>query len=1111
MSFMDYYKKKIKENTKYFYKLLFILFWLLSSCQKEGKTFFSQLTSNDTQIYFSNDFLESENLNIIEYLYAYNGGGVAIGDINNDGLADIYFTANQMPNKLYLNKGNLRFEDITITANVAGPSGVNSWSTGATMADVNGDGYLDIYLSVVGSYKQLKGHNRLFINNGDLTFAESSEAYNLDLVGFCQQAYFFDYDLDGDLDMYQLRHAIHKPEVYKDSSIRRKRDSLSGDLLLKNENNKFIDVTDISGISSGSSGYGLAAGVADLDNNGCPDIYISNDFHENDFLYFNNCDGTFRERGTESMGHTSRFSMGNDIADFNNDGLLDIFTTDMKPFDEVIRKKSAAEASPEIYDFRLSFGYQNQYSRNMLQLNRGPLFGIRAQFSEVGQQAGIQATDWSWAPLIVDLDNDGWKDLFITNGIRHRPNDLDYINFAHNEYAKTLSNQELVNIMPDGVVHNFVFKNNGKIEFIDVSKEWGLDHKGYSMGASYGDLDNDGDIDLVVNNLNGEAVVYRNNTQQLYNTNYLQVKLIGPPKNRFGIGAKVTVLTGHNKQTLELNPSRGWLSSTDYKMHFGLGKIKKIVSVKVIWPDGKNQVLREVNINSVLKLEYKHALTLPKTQVEIPKVFTSNELGNITYKHNENKFNDFQTERLLLRKLSTEGPKIALGDVNGDGLTDLYISGGSNQAGELYIRNDKEKSHFTKSKINSFEEDSSFEDTDAVFFDLDADGDQDLYVVSGGGEKRSYKKLEDRIYLNDGNGNFEHFLSQNKVILNGSTVIANDFDEDGCVDIFIGARSLNGSYGLSPRSTILWNQGNGNLIPDSKVDSFLHLGMVTDAIFLEDSKELFVVGEWMPITIIDFKGRNLSIRHILKSSGWWNTIHADDMDGDGDQDLLVGNQGTNSGFKPTSEFPLGLYVKDFDGNGSTDPIFTYWKHGKEWVYQDLDELKGQMVSFRKQFQNYGDFAEKTADQVITKSMRKDMVFRKAETLESVYLENQGSGHFFMKPLPKEAQWSSIFGFETADFDGDNLMDIVTVGNFYSHPPSIGRADASYGNFLKGVGNNKFQSIEPRYSGWVISGEARDVKLLSINKKHPILLISRNNDIPLIFKFKKQGKLLENGF
>ncbi len=1091
-------KKMIKAISLRISGTLFFLLLFMASCNEQEKLLFTRLASTKTKVYFSNDLKESEDLNIVQYLYAHNGGGVAIGDINNDDLPDIYFTANQLPNKLYLNKGNFVFEDISETAGVTGTSGPNSWSTGVTMADVNGDGHLDIYLSVVGDYKQLQGHNQLFINNADLTFTEASQDFGLDVVGFCQQAYFFDYDLDGDLDLYQLRHAVHKPEVYTKASNRKIRDSLSGDLLLKNENNKFIDVSEISGIYHGSAGYGLAAGVADLDNNGCPDMYVSNDFHENDFVYFNNCDGTFSERGTESMGHTSRFSMGNDIADLNNDGLLDIFTADMKPFDETIRKKSAGEAPSDIYDFRLGFGYQDQYTRNMLQLNRGQLFGKGVQFSETGQQVDIQATDWSWAPLIVDLDNDGWKDLFITNGIRHRPNDLDYINFAYNEYAKSLSSLELTDKMPDGAVHNFAYKNNGGLEFDDVSGKWGLDQKGYSMGSSYADLDNDGDLDLVVNNLNGEATIYRNNTQELFSNNYLRVKLIGPDKNRLGIGTKVRVVTANIDQTLEVNPTRGWLSSIDFPLHFGLGKNDRITSVHITWPDGKAQVLNDVPINTTLTLNYEKSLKIPDDQNEANKIFSKIELRNIDFVHHENEYNDFQSGRLLLRKLSTEGPKITLGDVNSDGLNDFYIGGAALQSGALYIQTSKGAGSFKKLETRSFLLDSGFEDTDAVFFDMDSDGDQDLYVVSGGGEPGLGTKLADRIYLNDGNGNFDYFKTETKVLSNGSTVVAKDFDGDGRIDIFVGARSVVGRYGISPRSTILWNHGKGKLLPDNRVDAFLDLGMVTDAIFLDDSKELFIVGEWMPITIIGFKGRDLSLQQIANSSGWWNTIHAEDMDGDGDQDLMVGNQGTNSGFKPTFESPLGLYVKDFDGNGSIDPIFTYWKHGKEWTYQDLDELKGQMVSIRKQFRNYGDFATKTSDQVITSSMRKDMVYRKAEILESVYIENHGNGQFAMEPLPEVTQWSSIFGFETADFDGDNLIDIVTVGNFYAHPPSIGRADASYGNYLKGNGKGNFCPDEPINSGWAIQGEARDVKLVNQKKGYQLLLVSRNNDAPMIF-------------
>ena len=708
------------------------LFCCLAGCEKQEKFLFTPLANTQTQLYFRNDIKESEDLNIVQYLYAHNGGGVAIGDINNDDLPDIYLTANQLPNKLYLNKGNFVFEDITESAGIAGPSGYKSWVTGVTMADVNNDGNLDVYLSVVGDYKQFQGHNQLFINNGNLTFTEASRDYGLDVVGFCQQAYFFDYDLDGDLDLYQLRHAVHKPEVYTDTSNRKIRDTLSGDLLLKNDNNWFKDVSEISGIYGGSAGYGLSAAVADLDDNGCPDIYVSNDFHENDFLYFNNCDGTFSERGTEAMGHTSRFSMGSDIADLNNDALPDIFTADMRPFDEAIRKKSAAESPPDIYDFRSGFGYQDQYSRNMLQLNRGQLFGQGVQFSEVGQLAGIQATDWSWAPLIADLNNDGQKDLFITNGIRHRPNDLDYINFAYNEHAKSLSDLELADIMPDGTAHNFAFMNKGGLEFEDVSETWGLDLKGYSMGASYGDLDNDGDLDLVVNNLNEEATIYRNNAREINHNNYVRVKLKGPDKNRLGIGAKVLVITDNMEQTLEVNPTRGWLSSVDIPLHFGLGKNDKITTVHVTWPDGNTQMVHDVAINTTLVLHHDNSIRTAKDQPEIHKIFSKIDIADIDFVHHENKYNDFQSDRLLLRKLSTEGPKITLGDVNGDGLDDFYIGGAAFQAGALYIQT--LKGGFKKLESKPFLSDSEFEDTDAVFFDLDADGDQDLYVVSGGGE-----------------------------------------------------------------------------------------------------------------------------------------------------------------------------------------------------------------------------------------------------------------------------------------------------------------------------------------------------------------------------------------
>jgi len=1085
---------------KPYYKSL-VLFFLFCACKNREDKLFSIVDSKSSKVIFSNDVQNTEHLNIVEYLYAYNGGGVAIGDLNNDGLADIYFTANQLPNTLYLNKGNFIFEDITAISNTEGFSGTNSWTNGVVMADVNADGFLDIYVSVVGKYKQFFGHNQLFINNGDLTFTEASKEYCLDLVGFSQQAYFFDYDLDGDLDMFQLNHAVHKAEVYQRPETRNKRDSLTGDKLFRNDNNKFVDVSDEAGIYGGAAGYGLAAGISDIDNNGYADIYVSNDFHENDFLYYNNGDGTFTESGTNSLGHTSRFSMGNDISDINNDGLFDIITLDMKPYNEEIRKKSMGEAPFNIYDFRMEYGYNYQYSRNMLQLNLGKLFDKGVQFSEIGQQAGMDATDWSWSPLVADFDNDGWKDIFITNGVLHRLNDLDYINFAYNENVKHLTDLELVNKMPDGAVPNFAYKNNRKLGFEDVSNEWGVNFEGYSTGAAYADLDNDGDLDIVVNNYNSEANILKNNSRKLNNNNFLRVKIKGTDKNPMGIGAKVVVKTNNLEQTQEVFTARGWLSSVEPLLHFGLEKNNNINTVHISWPGGFSQDLSNVSINSTIELSIENATLHKNEEIKPSKVFQRIMATGIDFVHNEDDYNDFESERLMPYKLSTDGPKIAIGDINEDGMTDFYIGGSKGQPGELYTQIANGQQLFQKVSTKDFILDSGYEDTNAIFFDADNDGDQDLYVVSGGGGHTDPLLLADRLYINDGKGNYYRSKITFLPNSNGSVVVANDFDGDGYIDLFVGARSVTGSYGISPRSSILWNQGDLVFRSDSQTSKLLEIGMITDATFLKDSGELFLVGEWMPITILKFTGRTIKSRSIQHSSGWWNAIHAEDMDGDGDIDLLVGNNGINSALRPTLDKPLGLYIKDFDGNSKTDPLLSYWKNNKEWLFVGLDELKGQVVPLRKQFNNYEDFSKKTLDMIITESMRADMVYKQVETFESVYISNN-SGNYTLIPLPLEAQKSPIFGFATADFNGDDIKDIISIGNFYEFQPNIGRADASYGNLLTGNGNGTFIWVEPRNSGWAIPGEGRDIKLIKVanEKGKSIILVSRCNDSPLFFNY-----------
>lgn len=1080
---------------------LFVFTCLAVGCTKTEEALFVPVNTGKSNMDFVNGVVFTNDLNIVEYLYAYNGGGVAIGDINNDGLPDVYLSANQLENRLYLNKGNMVFEDVTMSAGVEGIHGEQSWTTGVTMADVNSDGYLDIYVSMVSDYKHLKGHNLLYINNKDLTFTESSEEYGLDIKGFGQQAYFFDYDMDGDLDVYQLRHAVHKPEVYQGPLARRLRDDLSGDLLLKNEGDTFVDVSDEAGIYGGAAGYGLSAAISDLDGNGCPDIYVSNDFHENDFVYYNQCDGTFLEKGNTSTGHTSRFSMGMDIADINNDGLSDIFTVDMKPFDEAVRKRSANDLSPEIYEYSLGFGYHHQYSRNMLQLNRGNILGSTPRFSEIAQYQGLDATDWSWGPLFADFDNDGRKDLLITNGILRRPNDLDYINFAYNDYSKRLSDLELSQKMPDGAVSNFAFRNTEGLVFEDVSAQWGLDYHGYSMGASYADLDNDGDLDIIVNNLNAAVSLYENHAQDLHDNNYLKIRLVGPKDNRDAVGAKVTLaMNDGSVQTIEQYASRGWLSSVGPSVHFGWGQGDSVDHLEVLWPDGKIQTLNDLGTNAVMDIDYKDSHPGKKGSKGGKKTFESREFGDSTYIHEITYQSDFTTERLLLQKLSTEGPKMAVGDVNGDGLSDFYLCGPAMQEGRLYVQDPNADRWFFKKNPPSFATHGHYEDTDAVFFDFDADGDLDLFVLSGHGTDPDSKPLN-RIYVNDGKGNFEFFNGDYPADINGSTVLADDFDFDGNTDLFIGVRYLPGKYGTTSKSSILWNEGNGKLVADRDVDRALHMGMVTDAVFLRDKKQLVVVGEWMPITFVSFEDREFTVHRMDNTTGWWNTVHAEDMDRDNDLDLIVGNQGTNSGFQPTSDHPLGLYVNDFDGNGSTDLIFTYWKEGKEWPYEGLDELKGQMVSLRKQYNTYGDFASVTISELLTEPMGKGMEYKSAQMLESVWLENIRNKEFVVRLLPDEVQWAPVYGVETGDFDGDDNLDIVAIGNNYGFRSSIGRADASYGNFLKGDGKGGFSSVPPELSGWVVPGEPRDVKWLNRKKGHPILLVTRKNDAPLLMEVK----------
>jgi len=1032
---------------------VFGLLYLVLACQPAEPIAphpiaFEELTPEQTGITFENTLEYKPYLNIIDYLYYYNGGGVAVGDINNDGLEDLFFTANLLPDKLYLNKGNMQFEDIS---QLAGISSLPTWSNGVTMQDINNDGWVDIYVSKVpmkGLFKNERHHNLLYLNNGDMTFTEVSKDYGLDFSGFSTQAAFLDYDRDGDLDMYLLNHAVHSVRSYGSVAKRSEKDSISGDRFYKNMlvegQAGFVDVTEEAKILSSPLGFGLAITTTDINNDGWPDLYIGNDFHENDYIYINNQDGSFTESFQRYLTHSSRFTMGVDIADLNNDGALDIFTTDMMPFEAYIALKSGGEDTNKVNQIKENLGFENQYSRNHLQLKRP--YG---DYAEIGLLTQTYASDWSWSVLLQDFDNDGRNDIFITNGIEKRPNDLDYINYLSNskfsEFVETEKNEakkDLIANMPTLKINNLLFHNKGDLEFGTPSVSF-IGSPSYTNGSAYSDLDNDGDLDLVLNNLNAPATILQNKTSSTEGS--LSILLEGALRE----GSKITLFHQGQQQTKEAVRVRGFQSSSTPRVHFGLGQTTAD-SLHIRWSNGKEQWVNGP-FKPFEKIQYAPSDSPQHTsKIQHPRF----KISILPFKHIENTYLDYEREQLIPEKLSREGPAVVYKDFNGDGTKDLFFGGGRYQASQLFVAN--RKGGYDLQDIEDFRKDDKYEDVSATAFDADNDGDLDLYVVSGGNDfKEQDQYLMDRIYINDGKANFRRlpvFLPQT----NGSVVVADDIDNDGDQDLFVGSRSIPGAYGLSPHSFIVQNNGNLTFDPVWKN----RLGMVTDAVWhnIDDDpeKELLAVGDWMPVMVLDRQPDETYQMAILPESldhyGLWNSLKVVDLNQDGREDLLLGNVGQNFKWQPSKEKPVTLYLDDFDQNEQLDPLIFYDFYGTQRPFNTKDNLGQQLPMIKKKFTSYTKFAKVESITDLVGAKEKDILeIKKITDARSLFFLKTDKG-YQVNPLPKEAQFSSILDFyweeesQSLYYFGNTNQFVTELGQQTANPAAIAMFDPSQNTF-----------------------------------------------------------------
>lgn len=1081
-----------------------LFFIILPSCKNEESRLFSQLSHRKTGIDFRNILEETEVLNVLNYSYFYNGGGVAIGDINNDGLQDILFTGNMVKNRLFLNKGNFEFEDITATSGIAEHQG---WCTGATMVDINGDGLIDIYITRSADGNPERRKNLLFINNGDLTFTEAAEDYGLADQGYSTQASFFDYDKDGDLDMILINHSLQEytTGVRENATLRNLKNPDFAHKLYRNDNGYFTDVSDEAGITSNVLAFGLGVAVSDVDSDGWLDIYISNDFNEPDYLFINNGDGTFTEKLADYMDQISMFSMGSDFADYNNDGFPDLITLDMLPEDNKTQKMHSGAENFDKMQFLFNEGFFYQFSRNMLQKNNGD-----GTFSEIGQLAGVSNTDWSWAGLFSDFDNDGNKDLFVSTGYVKDYTDMDFLRYAMDQTIRSRQGGQKVVVydfiknMPTINIPNYIFQNMGDDQFQKRNIEWGLDQKGISAGAVYVDLDNDGYMDLVISNNNDYAGIYKNNGKELLGNNYLRIKLKGDTKNERGIGAKVTLYCEGNMYYQEQIPVRGFQSSVDPILNFGVGKYENIDSVIVVWPNDRMQKLENVDVNRTLNLSIEDAVGnwAYSPLNNSSQYFSTTHL--LDHTPIENQFNDFTVQSLMPNYLSRQGPVIAKADINGDGREDIFIGGAKGEAGRLYLQDTNGK--FIRKLSEAIEGDAESEDVAAEFFDANGDGYIDLYVASGGYEFESNDSLlQDRLYLNDGKGNFKKATDAlPTMLISTGTVKAADFNNDGHIDLFVGGRLVNGEYPTAPESKLLLNDGDGSFrdITDTHGVALQRMGMVTDAVWFDLNKDgfldLIVVGEWMPIKV--FINRNgifsdESDEYInFPSTGWWNTIYASDMDGDGNEDLVLGNLGWNAQFKASKDEPLQIYFGDFDNNGSIDPVFCYYIDGVSYPAASRDDLVDQFPHLKSKFLKYETYSTATIHDILTEEQLSKAKVLKAELLSSIYLQNNGDAGFKPHVLPTEAQYAPIYAVAALDVDGDGVKDLVVGGNNTWTRTKFGHFNANHGMLFKGDGKGDFSYVPQWKSGLNIRGNVRSIQAVTNGSMNQLLF--GINDAPI---------------